>query len=221
MEVERLAVGIAAGGAADLDEFLDLGMAHRQIDRSRAAAEASLRDGEGETVHHPDEGDDARGLAVLADLLADRAEIAPIAPDAAAARGEPDILVPEIDDALETVGGLVEEAGDGKAPVGPAIGEDGGGGHEPEPAHIVVEALGVGGVIAVVARHAREKILKGLARQEVTVGQRRLAEVGEQGIPAAIDANLVTARQLDIEIEHGSPPLHLPSGPDHAGRKRG
>ena len=42
MQVERLAVRIAAGGAADLDELLDLGMRDRQIDRGRAAAQRAL-----------------------------------------------------------------------------------------------------------------------------------------------------------------------------------
>ncbi len=40
------------------------------------------------------------GLAVEADRLADAADIAPIGADAAAARGEPDILVPGVDDAV-------------------------------------------------------------------------------------------------------------------------
>jgi len=40
-------------------------------------------------------------------LFADGAQIAPIAADAAAARRKPDILVPEIDDAAQTVGGFV------------------------------------------------------------------------------------------------------------------
>src|SRR3546814_10560765 len=63
----------------------------------------SLRDREGERVHHADEGNDAAGLAVEADGFADAAHRAPIGADAAAAAGEPDILVPRADDAFEAV----------------------------------------------------------------------------------------------------------------------
>ena len=62
---------------------------------------------EGGAVEEPggitDEGDDAGSLAVLAHLLADGAEVAPIGPDAAALGGEPDVLVPQADDAFEAV----------------------------------------------------------------------------------------------------------------------
>src|SRR3712207_7073969 len=55
------------------------------------------------SVHHPDEGNDAGGLAVPPDLLADAPQVAPVAADAAALGGQPDILVPEADDALQAV----------------------------------------------------------------------------------------------------------------------
>src|SRR3546814_8942700 len=74
-----------------------------EVAGGRAAAEAALRDREGERVHHADEGDDAAGLAVEADGFADAAHRAPIGADAAAAAGEPDILVPRADDALQDV----------------------------------------------------------------------------------------------------------------------
>ena len=101
VQVLGLAVRITTRWPADLDELLDLGMVDRQIDRRRAAPQRALADREGERIHHPDERDDARGLAVMADLLADGPQVAPIAADAAAACREPDILVPQIDDALE------------------------------------------------------------------------------------------------------------------------
>ena len=50
MQVQRLAVRIAPGGAPDLDELLDLRMAHRQIDRRRATPQRALRDRQGQAV---------------------------------------------------------------------------------------------------------------------------------------------------------------------------
>src|SRR3546814_12442757 len=58
----------------------------------------------------------AAGLAVEADRLADAANAAPICADAAAARGEPDILVPRVDDAFEAVVHRIEVAGNRQAP---------------------------------------------------------------------------------------------------------
>src|SRR3546814_15876675 len=86
--------------------------------------------------------DDAGGLAVVADPLADRAQVAPVAADAAAARGQPDVLVPQPDDAVQAVAGLVEEAGDRPAARGAAVGEHRRRRHEPRPRDVVVEALG-------------------------------------------------------------------------------
>src|SRR3546814_15250653 len=60
VEIERLAVEVARG-FADLEKLLDLGMRDVEVAGGRAAAEAALRDREGERVHHADEGDDAAG----------------------------------------------------------------------------------------------------------------------------------------------------------------
>ena len=187
MQVQRLAVGVAAGGAADLDELLDLGVVDADIDRRRATPQRALRDRERERIHHPDERDDAGGLAVGADLLADRAQIAPVAADAAAARGEPDILVPQIDDAVETVRGLVEEARDRQAAHRAAIRQHRRRRHEPQPRHVVVEPLRVPRVVAVMGAHPVEQVLVALARQQIAVVEDRLAEPGQQRVPAAID----------------------------------
>src|SRR3546814_6599371 len=86
VEIERLAVEVARG-FADLEKLLDLGMRDVEVAGGRAAAEAALRDREGERVHHADDGDDAAGLAVEADGFADAAHRAPIGADAAAAAG--------------------------------------------------------------------------------------------------------------------------------------
>src|SRR3546814_1599465 len=103
-----------------------------EIAGGRAAAQAALADREGQRIHHADEGDDAAGLAVETDRLADAADIAPIGADAAAARREPDILVPGADDALEAVVDAVEIAGDRQAAAGAAVREHRGRGHEPQ-----------------------------------------------------------------------------------------
>ena len=143
VQVLCLAVRVTTGRAPDLDELLDLGMVDRQIDRRRAAPQGALADRQRERIHHPDERDDARSLAVMADLLADGAKIAPIAADAAATRGEPDILVPQIDDALERIRGFVEETGDRQATLGAAVRENGRCRHEPEVGNVIVDALGM------------------------------------------------------------------------------
>src|SRR5690606_11709105 len=110
MEVERLAVEVA-GRLPDLEELLDLRVGDIEVAGRRAAPQRALADRERQRIHHPHERDDAAGLAVEADRLADAADIAPIGADAAAARGEPDILVPGADDALEAVGDRIEIAG--------------------------------------------------------------------------------------------------------------
>src|SRR5690606_30469083 len=102
MEVERLAVEVAAG-LADFEELLDLRMGNVEIAGCGPTAQRTLRNGERQAVHHPDEGDDAAGLPVKADRLADAAHAAPIGADAAAPRGQPDILVPGVDDAFQAV----------------------------------------------------------------------------------------------------------------------
>ncbi len=201
VQVEGLAVGVAAGGAAHLDELLDLGMPDRQVDRGRAAAQRALADGERQAVHHADERDDAGGLAVAADVLADRAQVAPVGADAAALGGQPDVLVPEADDALQAVGGLVQEAGDRQAALGAAVGQHRGGGHEPVPGHVVVEALGMSGVVAVEAGDAGEQVLAALAGQQVAVVERGAAEVGQQGVAGAVDADRMAAGELHHVIQ--------------------
>src|SRR3546814_6641618 len=93
------------------DLLLDFGMRDVEIAGRRAAPQRALADRKREAVHHPHEGNDAAGLAVEADRLADAANAAPICADAAAARGAPDILVPRVDDAFEAVVHRIEVAG--------------------------------------------------------------------------------------------------------------
>src|SRR5690625_3658281 len=121
VEIQGLAIGIAAGRAAQLEELFDLGMVDGQIDRRRAAPQGALADRECQGIHHPDERDDAAGLAVASDLLADRADISPVASDSATLCGQPYIFVPEVDDTLEAVVGFIQEAGDRKTSLRTAV----------------------------------------------------------------------------------------------------
>ena len=194
---------IAAGGAAHLDELLHLGMPDRQIDRGRTATQRALADRQRQAVHHADERDHARGFAVLADALADRAKIAPIGTDPAALRGEPHVLVPQSHDALEAVRGLVEKARDRQAATGAAVRQHGRRRHEPVLAHVVVDALGVGGVVAVMRGHTREQVLVALARQQVAVVERGAPEIGEQGVARAVDAHLAAPGHLHFRFKEG------------------
>src|SRR3546814_9082304 len=80
--------------------------------------------------------------------------------EAAAARGEPHILVPGADDALQAVGDGVQIAGDGKAATGAAIRQHGRRRHEPELRDIVIEPLGVRGVVGIGRGDANEEVLR-------------------------------------------------------------
>jgi len=176
VQVQRLAVRITPGRAADFDEFFDLRMPDRQIDRSRAPAQGSLADRQREGIHDADEGDDTRCLAIAADRLTDGTQVAPIAADAATTGRQPDVFVPQADDAFQAVGAFVEEAADGKAATGPAIGQDRSRGHEPELGNIVVEALGMCAVVGVMHRNPCEHVLIAFTGHQIPVGQRCLAE---------------------------------------------
>ena len=204
VKVERLAVGITAGRPADLDELLDLGMVHRQVDRRRATAQRTLADRQRQRVHHADERHHARGLAVHADLFADRPQIAPVRADAAATRRQPHILVPQTDDAFERIVGLVQEAGDRQAAAGTAVAQHRRRRHEPEIADIVVESLGMGIVVGVGRGNARKHLLVAFVGQEIAIGQGSLAEGRQTGVPRGIGHNPCTASNLN-DIKHGSP----------------
>ena len=187
MQVERLAVRVAAGGPAQLDELLHFRMIDGNVDGGAAAAQRPLRNGQGERIHDADEGHDARRLAVVADALADRAQIAPIAADAAAARGEPDILVPQIDDAAQAVRSLVEEAGNGQAARRAAVRQDRRRRHEPQIAHIVVEPLGMRRIVGEMHRDAGKQVLIAFARHQIAVGKGLFAEFRQVFVAIAVD----------------------------------
>jgi len=202
MQVQRLAVRIATRWATHFNEFLDLGVPDRQIDRRRAATQRSLGNSQRQAVHHTNEGDNARGLAVLADILTDRTQIAPVGTNTAALGGQPDILVPQIDDTAQAVIGLIQEAGDRKAARGATIREHRGSGHEPMLRDVVVKTLRMGGIGAVIGSNATEEILIVFAGQQIAVIQRRTTEIGQQRIPRAVDAHRVMAFKLHHIIKH-------------------
>ncbi len=203
MEVEGLAVEVARR-LADLDELLDLRMVDVEIDRRRPAPQRALADRQGQRIHDPDEGDDARGLAVQPDRLADRPHPAPIGADAAAARRQPDILVPGRDDVVEAVADRVEVARDRQAAPGAAVRQDRRRRHEPQAADVAIEALGMVGIVGIGVRDPCEQRLVGLAGQQVAVVQRRLAEVGQQRIPRRVDRHASDPERPEITV-HASP----------------
>jgi len=192
VEVQRLAVEVARG-FADLEELLDLGVRDVEVARGRTAAQRALADGQREAVHHAHEGNDPRGLAVEADRLADAADVAPIGADPAALGGEPHVLVPRADNPFEAVLDRVQVARDREAAVGAAVREHRGRGHEPQVRDVVVEPLGVRFVVGIGIGDAGEEVLIDLAGQQVAVGQRVLAEIGEARIAAGIGDDVEAA----------------------------
>ncbi len=176
MQVRRLAVGITPGRAANLDKLLDLRMGDGEVHGRRAAAQRPLADGEGQAVHDTDEGHHAGGLADRADTFADRAQIAPVAADAAALGRQPDIFRPEIDDSLQAVVRFIEEAGNRQTARRAAVGENRRRGHEPELADILIDALRMGVILAIGAGHPAEQILEAFLGQKIAVFQHRHAE---------------------------------------------
>ena len=185
VEVQCLAVEVARG-FADLEELLDLRVGDVEVAGGRTAAERALADRKRQRVHHPDEGDDAAGLAVQSDRLADAAHRAPISADAAALGGKPDILVPGVDDAVEAVVDAVQIAADRQAAAGAAVRQHGGCRHEPQLGDIVVDALGMALIVGIGRRDAGEQILVGFAGQQIAVAQRVLAEFGQKRVAVRV-----------------------------------
>ena len=202
MQVQRLAVEVAAG-LADFQELLDLGVRDVEIAGGRTATQRTLADGERQRVHHANEGDDAAGLAVQADRLADAAHLAPIGADAAAARGQPDILVPSGDDAVKAVGHRVEIAADRQAATGAAVRQDRRGRHEPQLRDIIVEPLGMFGIVGIGRGHAHEQVLIAFAGQQIAVVQRFLAEVGQQRVTRMVDLDRIGLRAHRLGVRRG------------------
>ncbi len=193
VEVQRLAVEVARR-LADFEELLDLGVRDVEVAGSRAAPERALRDGQRQAVHDADERDDAAGLAVEADRLANAAHPAPIRADAAAAARQPDILVPRADDALQAVVDAVQVAADRQPPAGPAVAEDGRRRHEPQLRDVIVNALRVRLVVGISRGDACEEILVAFAREQVAVAQRLLAELGQEVVALGVGLHVEPGR---------------------------
>ena len=77
-----------------------------------------------------------------------------------------------------------------QAAFGAAVGQHGRRRHEPQFRDVIVDALGVVGVVAIGARHPCEHVLKALAGEEIAVLHGLLAEVGEEGVAGAVDLNV-------------------------------
>ena len=202
VQVEGLAVEVTRG-FANFEEFLDFRVVDVEIAGSRTTAQRALADREGQRVHHADERNDAGSLSVLADFLADGADMAPIGADAAAIRGEPDILGPGLDNVVKRVANLIQEAGNRQAAICAAIRENWRGRHEPEIRHVVIDALGVILVVGKGFRDTGEHALIGFTRQEIAILKRLLAELGEVGIARRVDLDFPIGDKLQVR-------LHLP-----------
>ena len=68
----------------------------------------------------------------------------------------------------------------------PPLDRIGRGRHEPELAHGVIKPLGMGDIVGIGAGDAREHVLEAFARHQIAVGQRRLAEGGQQRVARAV-----------------------------------
>ena len=112
----------------------------------------------------------------------------------------------------------------GRPAIRAAVRQHGGGGHEPELGHVVVDALGVIGVVGIGRGDAGEHVLIALAGEEVAVLQRGLAEVGQEGVAGAVHLDLADQLELRLGRAEGrrpprvlnrsvSPPIRLVTSP--------
>ena len=168
VQVQALAVEVARG-LADFKEFFDLRMVHVEINSRRATTQRTLRDRQRQGIHHTNEGDDAAGVAIGPDLFTDGAHAAPIGADATAIRGQPNVFIPRLHDAIKAVVHRIQEARDGQATLCPAIGQNRGCGHEPQSGDIIIEALGVGNIVSIGGRDAGKHILIAFALQQIAI----------------------------------------------------
>ena len=169
MQVERLAIRITAGRATHFQEFFDFRVIHWQIASRRTTAERALGNRQRQAIHHANEGNNARGLAVAADLFANAGQIPPIGTDATTLGREPHILIPKPDNAIKAVRGFVEEAGNRQAASRATIGQNRCGRHEPKPRDIVINPLRMCRIIAISGCDSCKQILIGFAWQQITI----------------------------------------------------
>ena len=191
VQVQRLTVEVARW-FADFEELFDFGVANIQIARRRSATQRTLRNRKCQAVHDADKRNDAAGLAIQANRLANATDIAPIGANAAAARRQPDIFVPGVDDAFKAVVYAVQIAADRQATARAAIGQYGRCRHEPQARDIVIKTLRMRLIIGISRRNTCEKVLIVFIGQQITVLQRVLAEFGQQGIACGIGDDIET-----------------------------
>ncbi len=83
MQIQGFPVEVA-GRLADFEKLFDFRVVDINVTRGRATAQRTLADRQRQRIHDTNERDDSGGLTVLTNLLANRADIAPIGSDAAA-----------------------------------------------------------------------------------------------------------------------------------------
>ena len=93
----------------------------------------------------------------------------------------------------------VQEAGDRQTAIRAAVRQHRRRGHEPQLGHIVIDALGVLVVVGVGRGNAGEHVLIGLARQQIAVLQRLLAEVGQQVVARSVQLDRRHDRELGTD----------------------
>ena len=91
----------------------------------------------------------------------------------------------------QAVGHRIQKARDRQAAPGAAVGQHRRCGHEPQAADVIVQPLRMRGVVGVRRGDADEQVLIAFARQQIAIGQRILAEIGQQRIAAVIDLQRV------------------------------
>ena len=106
----------------------------------------------------------------MADLFADRAKIAPVAADSAAAGRQPDILIPQTDDTFQAIARFVQKARDRQTARRAPVREDRRRRHEPMLAHIFVNTLGVIRIVRIMHGDAGEEVLVILIPHQIAVG---------------------------------------------------
>ena len=100
--------------------------------------------------------------------------------------------------AFEAVVDAVQIAADREAAAGAAVRQHRRRRHEPQPGDIIVDPLGVVGVVGISGGDAGEQVLVAFAGKQIAVLQRVLAELGQERVAAVIG--------LDFErAAHGPP----------------
>ena len=118
-------------------------------------------------------------MSAVFNLLPDGPHLAPIGANSTAIGGEPHVFHPSINNAIEVIVNGIQEARNGEAAVRATIRQYWCRRHEPEAGHIIVNALGMIKVIRIGQRNTRKHVLIRFPGQQISILQRRLAEIGQ------------------------------------------